>query len=125
MDNDDFPDSGDDSRFTEEVIVRGALALLRARGYDLTAAEMAGLRELLRPYWAGELGGEVAQAAWELCGDDPLPKSAAAHLFEHLCANLLSGTDWTLEVVNAWRDRYDEVRRDPGEGGNTNEPITA
>jgi hypothetical protein len=56
---------------------------------------------------------------------NPLPKSAAAHLFEHLCANLLSGKDWTLEVVNAWRDQYDQVPGDVGDESHADEPFTS
>ena len=110
------------ARIRAEVIVRGTIDTIWAHGYQLSAEETAELRELLAPYWAEDVVDDVHLAVGFLAdpADDADLDQAANHLREHLLAHLAT-VEEKLELEQAERDAYDDLRRALGE--NPDEPF--
>jgi hypothetical protein len=112
------------ARIREEVVIRGVIDTIWAHGYQLSADETAELRKLLEPYWAEDVIDDVHLAAGFLAhpADEADLDHAANHLREYLLAHLAT-IEEKLELEEAQRDAYDDLRRALGEDSGDPSPV--
>ena len=102
-------------RFSEEIVIRGAIAALEAHRYILTPAEAAELVEQLTPFVVDEaVPSNITLALDYLRDDDECDPGEAAHfLDDHLAFNLRT-VEEAFNIENEMRQERNDLRRAMG-----------